>query len=62
MNSGGATVPTPYVLQPGGRTAAAEAHMGWELQRRRDKLYEFFLKALKIYCRIVYDESGKNVY
>ena len=49
-------------MNSGGRTVAAEAHMGWELQRRRDKLYEFFLKTLKIYCRIVYDESGKNVY
>lgn len=45
-------------MNSGGRTTAAEAHMRWELQRRRDKLYEFFLKALKIYSRIVYDESG----
>lgn len=49
-------------MNSGGRTVAAEAHMGWELQRQQYKLYEFFLKALKIYCRIVYDESGKNVY
>lgn len=29
---------------------------------RPGTFYEFFLKSLKIYRRIVYDESGKNVY